>query len=311
MRTISALIGWLIFCTPAFAVDRELVSLADGIADESNRLRNATYRKSFAGEHTDDEIIESLYRIKLMIRAYEEQLRPPKPPIVLPPKAPTVPPPVPAIDKTYIGTSSPVKDGDSTLYTEADVRKRLYRTIKIEHVSGERYIRIRDVKITSAKGQTHLFNAGGGKFHLGDTYEIELPRPMHISEISIRVQHRTGGLKLSGDLAPEPVVLPTVIELGVSNGVKDGSTTLNTQPPHRKLRFRKLQFQHTGGDEYIRLGGLEITTVNDTKITMDVPRKKLYPNKALEIELPRPMHIKTIQLRVQHRTAGLRISAIR
>lgn len=300
-RKISALMGWLIFCLPAWAVDRELVSLSDGIASESNRLKNATYRKSYAGEKNDDEIIESLRRLRLMIRAYEKQIGLPGPPPI----------PVPVIDNTQIGTSSPVKDGYSVLYTDAETRKRPYRTIKIEHISGNSYIRLRDIKIVSARGQTHIFNAGGGKFYLGDTYEIELPEPLRIGEISVRVQHRTGGLRISGDLALIPIALPTVIELGVSNGVKDGNASLNTQPTHRPLRFRKLRFQHTGGDEYIRLHDLRITTVNDTIISMDIPKRKLYPSGVYEVELPKPLQIKNVLLRVQHRTAGLRITAIR
>ena len=301
MRTICTLMGCLIFCLPAWAVDRELVSLSDGIANESNRLKNATYRKSFVGEKNDAEIIESLRRLRLMIRAYEKQIGLPVPPPIR----------VPVIDDTQIGTSSPVKDGYSVLYTDAETRKRRYRTIKIEHVSGNSYIRLRDIKIVSARGRTHIFNAGGGKFYLGDTYEIELTEPIQVGEISVRVQHRTGGLRISGDLALIPIALPTVIELGVSNGVKDGNASLNTQPIHRPLRFRKLRFQHTGGDEYVRLHDLRITTVNDTIISMDILKQKLYPAGVHEIELPRPLQIKNILLRVQHRTAGLRITAIR
>jgi hypothetical protein len=300
-RTLIALLGWLIFCVPAGAVDRELVSLSDGIAHESNRLKNATYRKSYAGETNDDEIIASLRRLRLLIRAYEKQIGLPAPPRV----------PVPIIDNTQIGTSSGIKDGYSVLYTDAETRKHRYRTIKIEHVSGDSYIRLREIKIVSARRGTLLFNAGGGKFYLGNTYEIELPEPLHISEISVRVQHRTGGLKISGDLAPIPVALPTVIELGISNGVKDGNANLNTQLPHRLLRIRKLRFQHTGGDEYIRLHDLRITTVNGTVITIEPPKRKLYPSGVFEIELPRPLQIKNINLRVQHRTSGLRITGIR
>jgi len=123
-----------------------------------------------------------------MIRAYEKQIGLPVPPRV----------PVPVIDKTHIGTSSGIKDGYSVLYTDVETRKRRYRTIKIEHFSGDSYIRLRDIKIVSARRGTLLFNAGGGKFYLGDTYEIELPEPLHLSEISVRVQHRTSGLRITG-----------------------------------------------------------------------------------------------------------------
>ena len=301
MRTIRTLMGCLLFCLPAWAADQELVSLSDGIANEYNRLKNVTYRKSFAGEKTDAEIIESLRRLRLMIGAYEKQMGLSAPPTIR----------VPVIDDTQIGTTSPIKDGFSVLYTDAETRKRRYRSLKIEHRSGNSYIRIRDIKIVSARGQTHVFNAGGGKFYLGDIYEIELPEPLPIGEISIRVQHRTDGLRISGDLALEPVNLPTEIELGVSNGVKDGNASLNTKPLHRPLQFRKLRFQHTGGDEYVRLHDLQITTVNDTIITMEMPNRKLYPSGVHEIELPRSLQIKNILLRVQHRTSGLRITGIR
>lgn len=55
-----------------------------------------------------------------------------------------------------------------------------------------------EIKVVTARDRKLLFNADGGKFYVGDTYEIELPEPVHIAEIAVHVQHHTDGLTLTG-----------------------------------------------------------------------------------------------------------------
>ena len=74
---------------------------------------------------------------------------------------------------------------------------------------------MREIKVVTVRGRKLLFNAGGGKFYLGETYEIKLSEPVHIAESAVHVQHPTEGLTLTGDPLPLPPDLPTVVELAL------------------------------------------------------------------------------------------------
>ncbi|MCP4712839.1 MAG: hypothetical protein GY869_29790, partial [Planctomycetes bacterium] len=186
-----------------------------------------------------------------------------------------------------------------------------FRKIKFEHVAGDEYVRFGRIEIINTKGETLPFHGGGGKFSPGTEFEVALARPEFISEIRIRVQHRTFGIRVTGTPAPPPVVLPTVMELGRTNGVKGGPAILNTQLEHRRIRYRKLMLKHTGGDEYVRLRDLVITTVEGVKISIEVPAGKYDINRVLEVNLPEPVLIKSVSVRVQHRTLGIAVTGVR
>ncbi len=287
--------GWLRVCAIAWAGDPELAALSDGIVREANRLKEASYLKAYRDEPTDTEMAESLRQLKILIGRLEEKCG------SMPVEA----------GPPLLGTTTAVKDGFAVLYTDAEQRRLRFDRIKVEHISGDFYVRLRDIKIVTDRGDTLVFQAGAGKFYLGDSYEIELPRPLRISEINVRVQHFTGGLRITGSVVPEAPPLPTVFDLGVTNGIKDGIVVLNTKTDHRDMPIRKLRFAHTGGDEYIRFGQVQVTTVEGGVIVLEVPAAKLYPYAVREIELPRPVRIRSVQMYVQHRTEGLLISAVR
>lgn len=284
---------------PLAAGEPDISALSDAIVNEANLLKSAAYRKSFHNEPSDKELVESLLRLKRLVANMEGQLG-----------LSTVPA-APPIDFTQLGVTTPAKDGYGVHYTDTEFRKRQYRAIKIEHTSGSEYIRMREIKVVTARGRKLLFNAGGGKFYVGDTFEIELPEPVHIAEIAVHVQHHTDGLTLIGDPLPLPPALPTVVELGVTNGVKDGHASFFTEDPQRDLAVRKLLITHTGGDEYVRLYDLTLVNTDNHIININLPGGKVRQNRTLEIELPHPMYLKSVRMKVQHRTYGLIIGAVR
>ncbi|MBN2210722.1 MAG: hypothetical protein JW709_04930 [Sedimentisphaerales bacterium] len=303
----------MLFCSvvPAWAADQDLADLADDIVEQANRLKKIAYQKTYLNHHTDPEITQTLKQLELLIAACENELRQPiaRPEPPRPPDAPR--PPHPLGPETHnIGNTSAADDSAAVLYTDAEMRKVPFRKLIIEHLGGARYIRMGEVKVVAVDGEVFKFNAGGGKFYPGDQFEIELPKPAQISEVSILVQHQTTGLQITGQAARLKPDLPTLVDLGVSGGIKDGISSLSLSKQHRRLDLRKLQLRHTGGDEFIRLGNLEVVTNDDQVVTLSVPYGKLRPDDTLEVELPRPLNIKAVRVYVQHRTNGISIAGV-
>ena len=305
-------IGILLLSATVWAGDAEKIVLSDEILSEAQNLFRQSHKNVYARENTKDQMIESLAALKALVRAYEKQLSikivpppgtEPIPPVVQQPDAP--PPP------TYLGVTSSAKGSDAVYYTDQRTRKIPYRKIRVEHLSGNAHVRLHIITVITTAGRQYEFKPGGGKFYLGDGYEVELARPEFLSEIRVRVQHYTGGLRVTGLPAPKPVQLPTVIDLGTTSSADGSFANLNTRDLHRKVRFRKLRFKNTGGEEYIRFSLVEITTLAGEIITITTPRSKVRPGETLEIDLLQPIHIRSIRARVQHRTIGLRIQGVR
>ena len=291
---------------PAAADDKILIWITNDIIKEAQKLQQATLEKTLENRPVNLEINATLDRMQLLLNQYRQVLADADKVVVIEPVI--VKPPIGLV---HLGTTAGTKDSDAVIFTNAATRKIPFRKIKFEHVAGDAYVRFGRIEIINTKGQTLPFHAGGGKFTPNDPFEIELERPEFISEIRIRVQHQTFGIRISGTPAPPPIVLPTVMELGRTNGVKDGPAILNTRLEHRKIRYRKLMLKHTGGDEYVRLRALEITTVDGTKIAIDIPAGKFDLNEVLEINLPEPILIKSVSVRVQHRTLGIAVTGVR
>jgi len=290
---------------PAAADDKILIWITNDIIKEAQKLQQETLEKTLENRPVNPEIIATLDRMQLLLNQYRQVLADADKVVVIEPVI--VKPPIGLV---HLGTTAGTKDSNAVIFTNAVTRKIPFRKIKFEHIAGDAYVRFGRIEIINTNGQTLGFHAGGGKFTPNDVFEIELERPEFISEIRIRVQHRTFGVRISG-APPPPVVLPTVMELGRTNGVKDGPAILNTRLEHRKIRYRKLMLKHTGGDEYVRLRALEITKVDGTKIVIDIPAGKFDLNGVLEINLPEPILIKSVSIRVQHRTLGIAVTGVR
>ncbi len=294
------------------AANQDLADLADDIVDQANRLKKIAYQKTYLNHTTDADIAQTLKQLQLLLDACEQELHQqathPEP--HRPPDAPRTPRPL-GPDMRIIGNTSAADDSAAVLYTDAETRKLTFRKLTLEHTGGARYIRMGEIKVVPVDGEAFLLNAGGGKFYPGDAFEVELPRPVQISEVSVMVQHETTGLQITGQPVRMKPDLPTVVELGVAGGVKDGVTSLSISRPHHRIDFRKLQFRHTGGSEYVRLSGLEVVTPDDQTVTVPIPYTKLRTDETLEADLPQTMKIKSIRVYVQHRTDGLQISGVR
>ncbi|MBN2377843.1 MAG: hypothetical protein JXD22_15710 [Sedimentisphaerales bacterium] len=302
----------LLLTATAWAGDAEKIALSDEILSEAQNLFRQTHKNVYAHQNTKDQMIESLASLKALVHAYEMQLNikivppppaEPNPPVVLQPDAP--PPP------TYLGLTSPAKDSNSVYYTDQRTRKIPYQKIRVEHTSGDAYVRMHTITVISTSGRQYEFNVGGGKFYLGDGYEVDLARPEFISEIRVHIQHQTGGLRITGLPAPIPAQLPTVIDLGTTSAADDGYATLNTRDIYRNVKFRKLQLKNTGGEEYIRCYTVQINTFTNESITITTPQTKVRPGETLEIDLPHPVQIRSLSAHVQHRTTGLQVQGIR
>ena len=293
-----------------WAGDAEMMALSDELLAEAQNLWRRTHAQVYSGQRNAAELRANLAALRSLVGAYEKQVGIGSVPVPPPVEQPVLPQP-PVIDRRYLGMSSPAKDGEAVLYTDARTRGIRYRKINIEHAAGSAHVRIHRITVVTAAGKQLVFEAGGGKYFLGDRYEVELPRPAFISEIRVHVQHQTGGLRITGEPAPEPVALPTVITLGTTNGVKDGYAVLNTTRPHRKVAFRKLRIKNIGGDKYVRLGSVEVHTVGDKTIMVPVNGGKFRPGDVMEIELPRAVRIKSLQAYVQHRVSGLEVEGVR
>jgi len=295
LRKMSLIIVMVFVLTQAAAADEDLARISDNIVKESHALQQATHAKGHSKRHADEEALRSVQELTVLLQRYRHKLeRHDKGP-----------------DLIQLGVTSRVKDGMSILYFDSPMRHKHLRKIQIVHVSGDEYIRIRDITIVPLEGSRIRYNAGGGKFYLGDTYEIELDKPMHIREVRVRVQHKTGGLKILGTPAPEPPKLPAIIELGTTNGVKDGNAVLNMDRRYRKVLFSKLIVKNVSGDEYVRLVNPQVTTTKGDLIFPQISYQKLHSGGAHEIVLSKPVAIKSIQIYVQHRTNGLLITGVR
>ena len=296
--------------TPVWAGDAELAALSDELLKESQNLWRQTYKTMYTHEKNEAEMAETIDALKALIEAYQRQAGF----ITAPPLCGViqggVEKPI-GLDQRYLGMSSGVKDGMSVFYTDERTRKIPYRKIKVEHITGDVYVRFKHIKVITARGREYEFDAGRGKFYLGNGFEVELPHPAFISEIRVHVQHRTGGLRITGQPAPKPIELPTVVKMGVTNGVKDGYAVLHTTELHRKVRFRKLRIKNIGGDEYVRLREVQVTTISGREIVLEVRRVKFQPNDVMELDLPKAVHIKSVKIKVQHRVAGLAIEGVR
>ncbi|MCP4712357.1 MAG: hypothetical protein GY869_27360, partial [Planctomycetes bacterium] len=277
--------------------DKILIWITNDIIKEAQKLQQATLEKTLENRPSNAEINATLDRLQLMLNQYRRTLAEGDKVVVIEEPVIVKPP----TNLVHLGTTAGAKDSDAVIFTDAATRRIPFRKIKFEHVAGDEYVRFGRIEIINTKGETLGFHGGGGKFTPGTEFEVELARPEFISEIRIRVQHRTFGVRITGTPAPPPVVLPTVMEMGRSNGVKDGPAIMNTRLEHRKIRYRKLMLKHTGGDEYVRLRDLLITTVEGIKIPIDIPAGKFDLNRVLEVNLPEPILIRSVSVRVQHR----------
>jgi hypothetical protein len=295
VRRMSLVMVLVFLCSGVGAEDTELIWIADRMVKEADSRKRATLDKIYFEENTDEEVMQSLQKLTLLLRRYKQKFTGRE-------EGP---------GQVQLGVTNGVKDGDAVLYFDSQMRQKRLRRIQIAHVSGDEYVRFRGITIVPVEGPTVLFNAGGGKFYLGDTYEIELDEPLRIRELRVRVQHQTRGLQITGMEAPKPPELPAFIELGRTNAVKDGNAVLHTDRRHRKVLFRKLIVKHVEGDEYVRLVLPQLTTTGGSEIPLQVSYQRLHTGEAHEIELPRPLSIRSIQVYVQHRTEGLLITGIR
>jgi len=300
LRKMSLIIALVFVWTQAAAADKQLAGISDSIVKEAQALQKAAHAKGHSKRHADEEALRALQELTVLLQRYRHTLERHK--LERHEKGP---------DIIQLGVTSRVKDGESILYFDSPMRKKRLRNIQITHISGDDYIRIRDITIVPQVGPSFRYNAGGGKFYLGDTYEIELDKPMHIREVRVRVQHKTGGLEIFGTTVPEPPKLPAIIELGKTNGVKDGNAVLNMDKRYRKVLFSKLIVKNMGGDDYVRLVNPQVTTSRGDLIFPQVSYQKLHSGGAHEIVLPRPVSIRSFQVYAQHRTNGLLITGVR
>ncbi len=77
------------------------------------------------------------------------------------------------------------------------------REIRIRNTGGESsYLRINDIEITHLTPHgivKEVFNKGGGaKLYRGGVFKLALPRPMRMSRIRIRIDHKSTGLEVYG-----------------------------------------------------------------------------------------------------------------
>ncbi|GEM_PF-2048512 len=304
----------------AWCGDAELLVLSDELLSESQALWMETHKQAYGGQGDKVAVRESLASLKALIRAYEKQagIRDEAAEAAARrqrelerQRALEREQALAELDRRYLGMTLPTKDGVAVFYTDERTRRIAYRTIRVEHTSGNAYVRLHSIEVITAKGKVYEYALKGGKFYLGDGYEVVLERPARISEVRVRVQHRTEGLRITGEPAPEPVALPTVVELGTSNGVKDGYAALELKGVHRQVRFRKLRLLNRGGDEYVRLRKLEVTTGRGEVLALEVGPGKVRPGDVMEVELDKIVHIRSLRVYVQHRTAGLEVEGVR
>ena len=309
-QRIVTIVAVIAVSSSVWAGDAELMALSDELLGEAQNLWRRTHAQVYSRQRNEAELGANLAALRALVGAYEKQVGISRVPVG-PPVGQPGPPQLPDIDRRYLGMSSGAKDAEAVFYTDERTRGIRYRKINVEHAMGSAHVRIHRITVITAAGEQHAFEAGGGKYYLGDSYEVELPKPVHISEIRVHVQHRTDGLQITGQPASEPVALPTVVTLGVTNGVKDGYAALNTKRLHRKVAFRKLRIRNTGGDKYVRLGSVEVHTVGGKVLTLGVGGGKFRPGDVIEVDLPRPVHIKSLQAYVQHRVGGLEVEGVR
>ena len=95
--------------------------------------------------------------------------------------------------------------GDSTwLETPCSgARERPVREIRIRRTADEAsYVRINDIEIThlTPRGMaTEVFNIDADvKLFRGGVFKLALPRPMHVTRIRIRIDHKSSGLEVYG-----------------------------------------------------------------------------------------------------------------
>lgn len=93
--------------------------------------------------------------------------------------------------------------------------------------------------------------------------------------------------------------------------MKDGEASFFTEDPQRDLAIRKLLITHTGGDEYVRLYNLTLVNTDNHIVNINLLGGKVRQNRTLEIELHHPMYLKSVRMKVQHRTYWLIIGAVR